>query len=353
MRSKILGRYFLRILLFSGGYYLAILCLDVVFNGFVLDTLAKYLDPIKLYYVSRNREEIVLLVYIAGLLLVSGLYVLRLGKLLVLVGDAVEDEQSAVYTENCPAELQTYGRRMKEFRFALRQNEQARELAERQKNDLIVYLAHDLKTPLTSVIGYLSLLEENPELTREQKGKYTAVALDKAYRLEQLINEFFEITRMNLQAEALQKTKVNVTILLNQIMDEFYPMLAEKQLGFTAQIQPELIVNADVDKLARVLDNLFRNAINYSSENTEIMCRAFRLEKEAVISLQNRGEHISQEKLARIFDKFYRVDNARSSATGGSGLGLAISKQIVELHGGTITADSRDGVTEFRVILPV
>ena len=217
----------------------------------------------------------------------------------------------------------------------------------------MVYLAHDLKTPLTSVVGYLTLLEETPELSAEQKAKYIGIALDKAHRLEQLINEFFDITRMNYQKFPTYKSPVNLTILLVQIINEFFPMLEEKNITAVQQIEPELILSADADKLARVFDNLFRNAVNYSHTGTELVCSARKGNGCILVNIKNNGDHIPQEKLDHIFDKFYRLDSSRQSATGGAGLGLAIAKQIVELHDGTIEAVCNHGVTEFRIVFPV
>ena len=167
------------------------------------------------------------------------------------------------------------------------------------------------------------------------------------------INEFFEITRLNLQSVPAYKTPVNLTILLAQMIQEFFPMLEEKGLEVEQELTPELMVIADADKLARVFDNLFRNAVNYSTPGSKIRCGAWKKEKCILISIKNSGEQIPPEKLEYMFDKFYRLDSARQSATGGAGLGLAIAKQIIESHEGTIKAFCVDGITEFRITLPL
>lgn len=234
---------------------------------------------------------------------------------------------------------------------ALRAQRAARE-AEQRKNDLVVYLAHDLKTPLTSVIGYVSLLQEAPDMPASQRAKYTGIALEKAYRLEQLINEFFEITRFNLQSITLETNKIHLTVMLYQIADEFYPMLAEKDLTLSTELEENLILYADADKLARVMDNLLRNAVNYSYPSTDIRLTAAREGDAVRITVSNAGDPISDAQLSRLFEKFFRLDSARQSRTGGAGLGLAIAKQIVELHHGTITAASSAERTIFTVRLP-
>lgn len=226
--------------------------------------------------------------------------------------------------------------------------------AEQRKNDLIVYLAHDLKTPLTSVIGYLTLLRDEPQISEEMRSRYTGIALDKAERLEDLINEFFDITRFNLTNIQLEPERVNISRMLEQIGFEFHPILAEKDLKLETEIKPNVEMLCDPDKLARVFDNLLRNAVNYSYGGTTIYLSMDYepIKDEVKICVENHGKTISPDKLDRIFDQFFRLDSSRRSSTGGSGLGLAIAKEIVELHHGTITAESENESIRFTVVLP-
>lgn len=226
--------------------------------------------------------------------------------------------------------------------------------AEQRKNDLIVYLAHDLKTPLTSVIGYLTLLRDEPQISEEMRSRYTGIALDKAERLEDLINEFFDITRFNLTNIQLEPERVNISRMLEQIGFEFHPILAEKDLKLETEIKPNVEMLCDPDKLARVFDNLLRNAVNYSYAGTTIYLSMDYepIKDEVKICVENHGKTISPDKLDRIFDQFFRLDSSRRSSTGGSGLGLAIAKEIVELHHGTITAESENESIRFTVVLP-
>ena len=234
---------------------------------------------------------------------------------------------------------------------ALRAQQAARE-AEQRKNDLVVYLAHDLKTPLTSVIGYLTLLRDEPQLSPELRARYTGIALDKAERLEDLINEFFDITRFNLSHLELEKQIVDLSRMLQQVVSEFGPMLAEEHLTCTLDLPPRMDYSCDPDQLARVFDNLLRNACHYSTPGTEVQISGVETEASIVLRFHNEGRTIPPEKLARIFEQFFRLDSARASRTGGAGLGLAIAKEIVELHGGTISARSGDNQVEFQVTLP-
>lgn len=232
-----------------------------------------------------------------------------------------------------------------------RRERQAAE-SEQRKNELVVYLAHDLKTPLTSVIAYLTMLDGHPDMEAGERAKYVHITLEKAIRLEELINEFFEITRFNLQDIVLEKEELNLSILLEQLADESYGMLSEKRMTCAVDVEEGLMMYGDPDKLVRVFDNLLKNAAAYGYEGTQILIQARGGDGRITIIFKNEGLQIPQKKLEMIFEKFYRVDDARSSKTGGAGLGLAISKQIVELHGGTISATSDVRSTRFIVSIP-
>jgi two-component system, OmpR family, sensor histidine kinase VanS len=261
-------------------------------------------------------------------------------------------EESAAEIRLSP-ELDFMENKLNQIKNNLEKQKKAALEAERRKNDLVVYLAHDIKTPLTSVIGYLSLLDEAPDMPPEQKAKYVGITLEKAYRLEQLINEFFEITRFNLQTIVLNKEKINLLFMLQQMADEFYPMLTpaqEKQVS--VNVPDGLILWGDADKLARVFNNILKNALAYSYENSVIDISAQEEDKNIVITFTNHGDPIPQEKLETIFEKFFRLDTSRSSNTGGAGLGLAIAKEIVNAHGGNIFVQSNTEKTVFTVVLP-
>ena len=264
--------------------------------------------------------------------------------------DAINNEKAEFIS--FPKKYSEIEIKLRDIRLDVLGSKQAAAEAESRKNDLVMYLAHDLKTPLTSVIGYLTLLDESPELTTPQKAKYVGIALDKAYRLEQLINEFFEITRFDINSVSLEKNRIDLNMMLAQITDEFYPMLTEKNLTVDIDITENIVMFADSDKIARVFDNLLKNAVNYSYENTTIRIGARIRDDKVIIKFRNKSDVIAPEKLARLFEKFYRADSSRGTTTGGSGLGLAISKQITELHGGTIKAQSTVDYTDFTVILP-
>ncbi len=240
-----------------------------------------------------------------------------------------------------------------QIKSTMQRHEQAVKNETDRKNDLITYLAHDLKTPLTSVIGYLDLLEEASDMPGEQREKYIHITLEKALRLEKLINEFFEITRYNLQQIVLEKEPLDLSFMLMQLTDEFYPLLTSHGNTIELQSEDDLTVYGDSVKLARVFNNILKNAISYSYPNSPIKVWAGKRETDIIICFMNQGKTIPTEKLNAIFEKFFRMDEARSTNTGGAGLGLAIAKEIVTLHGGTISSSSENEVTSFSVTLPI
>ncbi len=238
------------------------------------------------------------------------------------------------------------------FKHILEKRERDAKQAEQRKNDLVVYLAHDIKTPLTSVIGYLDLMSEIPDMPTEQRAKYMEITLEKANRLERLINEFFEITRYNLQTIVLDKKDFNLSYMLFQMADEFYPMLSEKKQEVVVNAEDDIMLCGDPDKLARVFNNVFKNAIAYGDKNSKIIIDVYKESQNAIITFKNYGKSIPPQKLDSIFEKFYRLDESRGTDTGNAGLGLAIAKEIVILHEGEIYAESNDDYTIFHIKIP-
>ena len=268
-----------------------------------------------------------------------------------MIGDYMRHDREAA--EVFPGEYAEISAQMTQIKSDMQRHEQTLKQEASRKNDLITYLAHDLKTPLTSVIGYLSLLDEAPDMPTEQAAKYIRITLDKALRLERLTNEFFEITRYNLQQIVLEKENIDLSFMLVQMADEFYPILKEHGNSVDLKIEDNLTVYGDSEKLARVFNNILKNAIAYSDAGTEIQIWTEEYDDGVIICFRDQGKTIPKQRLETIFEKFFRLDEARTTNTGGAGLGLAIAKEIVTLHGGTITADSADRLTTFTVSLPV
>lgn len=258
-------------------------------------------------------------------------------------------EKESIFSE----ELEPVAQYLDTVQKTLKESQRAAREAEQKKNDLVVYLAHDLKTPLTSVIGYLTLLNEEEQISVKLQKKYIGVALEKSERLEDLINEFFEITRFSLTHLTLELSRINLTRMLEQTIFEFNPMFLEKNLVCNLDAPANYFYLCDPDKIQRVFDNLLRNAVNYSYPDSQIRIVLKENGGTLLLTVQNAGNTIPAEKLDRIFEQFFRLDVSRNVKSGGAGLGLAIAKEIVELHGGTILAQSEDQKILFSVELPL
>lgn len=304
--------------------------------------------------IRDNRNLYVLITILVAFLIILRSYFKNFAKYFYEINlgiDALADENGEDVVLS-PA-LSSTEKKINSIKDKLARRKTAAEQAEQRKMELVVYLAHDLKTPLTSVIGYLTLLRDEQQISEELREKYLTISLEKAERLEDLINEFFEITRFNLSSITLEYSRVNLTRLLEQLTYEFKPMFLEKNLECILEAVPDISIRCDVDKMQRVFDNLLRNAVNYSFENGMIRIVVLQDEKNMKIVFSNQGNTIPKEKLGRIFEQFYRLDTSRSTKSGGAGLGLAIAKEIVELHGGKIKARSENEIIEFEVILPL
>lgn len=350
--------------------------LDQVFNGVFLDWFSKnymytrdlWTNDVKqpVFAQEVNWSQVKWLLFWAFVILVL-LWILSLAvvsfwsarqkerEMIADTGEMIRRylQQEKHVSEIFPQEYAQISAPIMELKASSQRQEQLLREEAGRKNDLITYLAHDLKTPLTSVIGYLSLLEEAPDMPQEQKAKYVSITLEKAKRLERLINEFFDITRYNLQQVILEKERIDLSYLLVQLTDEFYPLLQEHSNQLSLNIPEHLEIYGDPDKLARVFNNILKNAIAYSYPETVIKLWTEKTENNCLIFFQNQGKTIPKQKLESVFEKFFRLDDARSTNTGGAGLGLAIAKEIVSLHGGKITASSEEEITTFCVTLPL
>lgn len=359
MTWSILFKYYLSLLILVVGLFAAMMIAEYICSRIIWypeDELYRFLIFI------RDR-----IFYVFGFLVIVGLAVITYRLVSKLIGylNRIVDAASNMLSQDSrpvvlPSEIKIIQDELNRIREEALKNASAAKEAEQRKNDLIVYLAHDLKTPLTSVIGYLNLLKEQPDLTPEQRTKYTGIALEKAERLEELINEFFDITRFNLSTITLETSRISLSRMMEQLCDEFNPVLAEKGLVWQTDIEKDVDILCDPDKLERVFDNLIRNAVNYGYENSVITLTLKKItanepEKSdiAEITVRNNGRTIPTEKLNRVFEQFFRLDSSRTSSTGGSGLGLAIAKEITELHGGSIKAESYDEKIIFTVTLPL
>ena len=370
--TTLIGTCILGIAACFGLYYLV----DKVWNGFFVDWFtAKYMNTHEVYSADVGKDILVteplwseLKVFILTVLIIIVLICIAITFAVANLHAKAEVRKSITATsvmlhdfmieekgniDIFPKEYTEISAQMSDIKQAMQRHEQMLKEEASRKNDLIAYLAHDLKTPLTSVIGYLALLDEAQDMPIEQKTKYVNIALSKALRLEKLINEFFDITRYNLQQIDLEKESINLCHMLVQMTDELYPLLNAHGNQTEVCVDEDITVYGDSIKLARVFNNILKNAIAYSYPDTIIKIWAENTATDVWIYFCNKGKTIPAGKLNSIFEKFFRMDEARSTNTGGAGLGLAIAKEIITLHGGKITAESENESTTFRISLPV
>ena len=307
-------------------------------------------DP--LYILLINIRSNLLFIWALGILIIIAFY---LKKSLSYIDYVIQASENLLNKNNnyisLPSDLSMLEKHLNQIKQESIRNELLAKTNEERKNELIVYLAHDLKTPLTSIIGYLELLNESPDLPVSYRAKYANITLNKAYRLEELINEFFEIARFNVGNIVLNKSSINLRLMLEQIIDEFYPLSKSQDKDIVINCPTSLCLAADSDKLSRVFNNVLKNAIAYSFPNSKINIDVKEKLHDVSIEISNSGTTIPKDKLNYIFEKFYRLDESRGSNSGGAGLGLAIAKEIVEAHGGKIFASSENNVTTFTINL--
>lgn len=352
LSQRIILRYIMTVIIFSAVVILGIILCRTIFRykiWYDYETEWKIL-----HWLNVNRFPLTAALLSSGWALISVWYI---RKLLNYLNVIISESKKLAVPDSEPIKLQPDLSdvqnelnliREKAIKYAYAAKE-----AEQRKNDLIVYLAHDLKTPLTSVIGYLSLICDEPDMPVSSKEKYTNIAREKAERLEELINEFFDITRFNLTNISLETGSVNFSRMIHQTAFEFNPVLRNKNLDWDMDIEENVQLICDADKMERVLDNLIKNAVYYSYPDSVIKLKLIKSIETVVFSIENKGKTISEDKLKRIFEQFFRLDSSRGTETGGSGLGLAIAKEITELHGGRIFAESHDEIIKFTVELPL
>jgi two-component system, OmpR family, sensor histidine kinase VanS len=364
--TRLKSKVFLQMLLITVAAAVTVYLLRYILIGQIADRVVQFLvftfrfNPLEAQTVYqnviRNNREVILFIAILMFLVilfrfsVSSWFTKYFDEISAGMDRLVEDAEQDI---SLSPEMDFMENRLNMMKRKLEKRTKDAQEAEQRKNDVVVYLAHDIKTPLTSIIGYLSLLDEAPDMPPEQKAKYVGITLDKAYRLEQLIDEFFEITRFNLQSIVLSKGKINLSFMLEQISDEFYPVLTMQGKKICVDAPDGLFLFGDADKLSRVFNNILNNAIAYSYNDSTIYIKTECKSETIIITFTNDGDPIPAEKLEAIFEKFFRLDASRSSQTGRAGLGLAIAKEIVAAHAGTITAQSDKSKTSFTVTLPV
>lgn len=307
----------------------------------------------------------VLLYLVSGIALFSVVFYLLqrralryIGKLSEGIGSIAAGHLDTKIEVNGDDEFSEMAENINKMTVELRELLRLERESEQSKTDLITNIAHDLKTPLTSIIGYLELLSGNQKvkLPPEMQQKYLAIAYTKSRRLEQLISDLFSFTKLSYGKITMKVSYVDIVKLLSQLLEESYPNFVEKGLSYDLKSNvPMLEIAADGNLLARLFENLIGNAIKYGADGKRVTVRISAEEENDAVEVKviNYGYVIPEKDLPLIFNKFYRVDQARSTQTGGTGLGLAIAKDIVQMHGGSIGVTSDLSGTVFTVRLKI
>ena len=365
MKNDVSRRYRTRVI--TNIIYSAIItCLVEVFFVTNLSMVARYMGNkgkmvLMVQAIEKQHTAVVLLYLILGILLFSITfmilqepYIRYISKISDAVQNISEGNLNTVIDVIGDDEFSGMAANLNRMAADIKQLMEKERESERTKNELITNVAHDLRTPLTSIIGYLELLSSGPAISLDMQKKYIDIAYVKAKRLEKLIEDLFGFTKMNYGKISMNIGKVDIVKLLGQLLEEFYPSFADKDLTYELKSNvPSQIITADGNLLARLFDNLINNAIKYGAEGKKVLIQVFAKNDIVTVSVTNYGYVIPAEELPLIFNKFYRVEQSRSSKTGGTGLGLAIAKNIVDMHGGTISVASDLNGTVFTVKLKV
>lgn len=365
MKNDVSRRYRTRVI--TNIIYSAIItCLVEVFLVTNLSMVARYMGNrgkmlLMVQAIEKQHTAVVLLYLIFGILLFSVTfmilqepYIRYISRISEAVQNISEGNLNTVIDVIGGDEFSSMAANLNHMAADIKKLMEKERESERTKNELITNVAHDLRTPLTSIIGYLELLAGNQQVPADMQHKYIEIAYGKSRRLQKLIEDLFGFTKLNCGKIAMHVGQIDIVKLLGQLVEEAYPNFVEKGLSYDLQSNvPAKIINADGNLLARLFDNLIGNAIKYGADGKRVLVKIHAEGETVTVSVTNYGYVIPADELPLIFNKFYRVEQSRSSSTGGTGLGLAIAKEIVDMHGGTISVASDLNGTVFTVKLQV
>ena len=365
MKNDVSRRYRTRVI--TNIIYSAIItCLVEVFLVTNLSMVARYMGNrgkmlVMVQAIEKQHTAVVLLYLILGILLFSVTfmilqepYIRYISKISEAVKNISEGDLNTAIDVIGDDEFSGMAANLNHMAADIKQLMEKERESERTKNELITNVAHELSTPLTSIIGYLELLTNNQQIPADMQHKYIEIAYGKSRRLQKLIEDLFGFTKLNYGKIAMHVGQIDIVKLLGQLVEEAYPNFVEKGLSYDLQSNvPAKIINADGNLLARLFDNLIGNAIKYGADGKRVLVKIHAESETVTVSVTNYGYVIPADELPLIFNKFYRVEQSRSSSTGGTGLGLAIAKEIVDMHGGTISVASDLNGTVFTVKLQV
>lgn len=235
---------------------------------------------------------------------------------------------------------------------SLRESIENEKKSQEMKNEMISNISHDLRTPVTSLIGYADLLGNQLHSNGEECEQYVSILKRKSYELKNQVDDLLEYCQINYREIELHKSVVNMKAFIEQIMIDFVPLLDDADMSFGINGDKELHVEMDVALMVRLFENVISNSIMYGKDGKQILIQVSKRDMNVEIEIENFGQCIPNEDLPYVFEKFYRGEKSRSSHTGGKGMGLAIARSIAELHKGDITVRSNDKETVFIIVLP-
>ena len=350
--SSIIGSLFVTIQVFSIGLY----CISNFIILFDIEKLTRFWETTTGTFILGNFIILSLLLLTSIFLICFTLLINRKVKYIKYITKEIKKIEAEGFGKTIDVkgndELSDLSQSINRMSSKLKEQIENERLIEKNKNELITNVSHDLRTPLTSINGYIELLKDNGFTDKKKFDDYISVVDRRTKGLTALVNELFEYTKLNSSDISLNFVAIDVVTLVSHIANEYSIML--KKNGLTLErhiINKEIFMNLDVDKMVRVLQNLLSNANKYSLENSTIILSLWEEANNVIISISNKTNEITMDDLPNIFNRFYKCDKSRSDHDS-SGLGLSITKRIIELHHGTISAHLSENILTFKITIP-
>ncbi|NFL85011.1 HAMP domain-containing histidine kinase [Clostridium botulinum] len=330
-----------------------LIIISIVFKGY--PNIQEYIG--KDYFISINAFYIISFLGIAIFLITFVSLVNRKVKYIKFLTKEVKVIKDEGFGKTIKVkgkdELSELCQSINDMSLELRKKIDNEKIIEKNKNELITSVSHDLRTPLTSIIGYVDLLKKNEFNDKEKFDNYIEVIDERTKSLNRLINELFEYTKLTSHDIKLNYSRLEIVSLIEQMVGEYTPIFNKENLEVVKDItDKDIFINADIEKIVRVLENLLTNAIKYSVKNSKVLIKLFEENDYVVVSVSNKAKDITENDLKNIFERFYKVDKSRKEQDS-TGLGLSIVKRIVELHNGEIDVNLNEDIIEFKISLPL
>ncbi|WP_252215810.1 HAMP domain-containing sensor histidine kinase [Clostridium sp. VAP41] len=330
-----------------------LIIISIIFKGYpnIQEYIGKdYFISINIFYIISFLGIAIFLITFVSLVNRKVKYIKFLTKEVKVIKDEGFGKTIKVKGKD---ELSELCQSINDMSLELRKKIDNEKIIEKNKNELITSVSHDLRTPLTSIIGYVDLLKKNKFNDKEKFDNYIEVIDERTKSLNRLINELFEYTKLTSHDIKLNYSRLEIVSLIEQIVGEYTPIFNKENLEVVKYItDKDIFINADIEKMVRVLENLLTNSIKYSVKNSKVLIKLFEENNYVVVSVSNKAKDITEDDLKNIFERFYKVDKSRKEQDS-TGLGLSIVKRIVELHNGEIDVNLNEDIIEFKISLPL